>query len=45
MNIVTLFLVFLFVLGHTQAQITSDRFEINKNLPVYYDRMKSLLTY
>lgn len=45
MNIVTLFLVFLFVLGHTKAQSTSDRFEINKNLPVYYDRMKSLLTY
>lgn len=45
MNIVTLFLVFLFVLGHINAQSTDDRFEINKNLPVYYDRMKSLLTY
>lgn len=45
MNVFTLFLVFLFVFGHILAQSSDNRFEINKNLPVYYDRMKSLLTY
>ena len=45
MRIIVLFIVCMFAFGSIQPQNSERNFEISNNLPVYYDKMKELLTY